>query len=89
MGLILASAGSKLVAGTITYPHEVVRARMQDSRNPAGLASIAKNILQADGWRGFYRGLHINILRVLPSCITTFVTYELIKQAIHKHVPSP
>eukprot|EP00045_Choanoeca_perplexa_P004035 m.35036 g.35036 ORF g.35036 m.35036 type:complete len:307 (-) comp12363_c0_seq1:191-1111(-) len=82
LGLIAASAGSKLIAGTITYPHEVIRARMQDARQEASLTRITQAIWRADGAAGFFRGLRVNVVRVLPSCVTTFVTYELVKQAI-------
>ena len=55
---------------------------MQDARGEASLFPITRAIWQADGAAGFFRGLRINVVRVLPSCVTTFVTYELVKQAI-------
>eukprot|EP00730_Choanoeca_flexa_P014365 TRINITY_DN6258_c0_g1_i2.p1 TRINITY_DN6258_c0_g1~~TRINITY_DN6258_c0_g1_i2.p1 ORF type:complete len:298 (+),score=37.93 TRINITY_DN6258_c0_g1_i2:80-973(+) len=83
-GLMAASAGSKLIAGTITYPHEVIRARMQDARTSSSLIGITRQIWREEGPRGFFRGLRVNVVRVLPSCVTTFVTYELVKQLLER-----
>ena len=31
---------------------------------------------RGESWRGFYKGLWPNILRVTPACCITFVVYE-------------
>lgn len=33
-----------------------------------------------ENWRGFYKGLGVNILRVTPATVITFVTYEHISE---------
>lgn len=82
MDLILASSSSKLIASTVTYPHEVVRAQLQDYRGRISIVQVVRHIWRAEGLGGFYRGLRINALRVLPSCVTTMVTYEKVKDML-------
>jgi len=83
-----------MCATTITYPHEVLRSRMMDYRVPkatqksigeesvekvkSGLMMTLKRIVAKEGWSGLYTGIHVSLLRVLPNCCITFMTYELI-----------
>jgi solute carrier family 25 folate transporter 32 len=80
--LIAASAISKMVASTTTYPHEVLRARMLNHHGESrmSLAQIAASVLRADGWRGFYVGLGANLMRTVPGCVVNFLTYEFIRE---------
>ena len=73
------SAFSKVLAGTVTYPYQVIRARLQtydadqtykNARDVVGL------IFKQEGISGFYKGLGPNLLRVVPSSCVTFLVYE-------------
>jgi len=71
------AALSKLLAALVTYPYQVVRARLQDSRNKySGSTDCIRKILSLEGWIGFYKGLTPNLVRVVPATMITFVVYE-------------
>lgn len=74
------SSGAKIVAGTVTYPYQVLRSRLQtydsEARFGKGIRGVAGKVWREDGWKGFYRGLGTNIVRVLPATWVTFLVYE-------------
>ncbi|XP_055609431.1 mitochondrial folate transporter/carrier [Uranotaenia lowii] len=71
------AAVSKLIAAAATYPYQVIRARMQDhNRTYAGTWDCIGQTWRYESWRGFYKGLGPNLLRVTPATMITFVTYE-------------
>ncbi|XP_046674381.1 mitochondrial folate transporter/carrier [Homalodisca vitripennis] len=71
------AALSKLFAAAVTYPYQVVRARLQDQhREYKGTWDCVDQTWRNEGWRGFYKGLIPNLTRVVPATMVTFVTYE-------------
>ncbi|KAI8836927.1 mitochondrial carrier domain-containing protein [Chytriomyces cf. hyalinus JEL632] len=72
---------AKVFAMSITYPYQVVRARIQNQRG-AG-AGVYKSTLgtiriiyRNEKIAGFYKGMGPNLIRVLPGSVLTFVVYE-------------
>ncbi|OQE37836.1 hypothetical protein PENCOP_c009G08535 [Penicillium coprophilum] len=79
-----AASSAKLVAGLITYPHEVIRTRLRQApmeRGQAkytGLLQCFRTIAKEEGMAGLYGGLAPHMLRSLPSAIITLGVYEFV-----------
>lgn len=81
---LLSGATSGLVAQTCSYPLEVIRRRMQvagavgDGRRMS-ITETAKTIFRERGLRGFWVGLTIGYLKIVPMAAAGFYVYERAK----------
>jgi solute carrier family 25 protein 16 len=85
---LLAGALAGLVSQTSSYPIEVLRRRMQvggavgDGRR-LGFAETARKIWLERGFRGFWVGLTIGYIKVVPMAAVAFFVYERVKGTLH------
>lgn len=79
------AAVSKLIAAGTTYPYQVVRARLQNQHySYKGAIDCIQQTWKFESWRGFYKGLGTNLLRVTPATMITFVAYENVSHLLLK-----
>lgn len=81
---LLAGGVAGLVSQTSSYPLEVVRRRMQvagavGDGHRLRIAETAALIMKERGIRGFFVGLTIGYVKVVPLAAVSFYTYERLK----------
>ncbi|KAH1151294.1 hypothetical protein AAZX31_16G119200 [Glycine max] len=75
-------ATSKLAAVLLTYPFQVIRARLQQRPSGDGVPRymdtlhVVKETARFEGIRGFYKGITANLLKNAPASSITFIVYE-------------
>ncbi|OJD11596.1 hypothetical protein AJ78_07667 [Emergomyces pasteurianus Ep9510] len=82
MDYLVLSGTSKIFAGCVTYPYQVLKARLQTydaARTYLGVMDAMGQIWRKEGVVGFYKGLGPNLVRVLPSTWVTFLVYENVR----------
>lgn len=81
---LITGAVAGFVSQTVSYPFEVVRRRMQvggvvGDGHRMTMAEVARQIARERGWRGFFVGLGIGYVKVVPMAATSFYVYERMK----------
>ena len=80
----LAGGLAGLVSQTASYPLEVIRRRMQvggavGDGHRLGIVETAGRIYKETGWRGFWVGLTIGYVKVVPMVAVSFFVYQRMK----------
>jgi solute carrier family 25 protein 16 len=78
---LISGALAGLVSQTASYPLEVIRRRMQvggavGDGHRMSVVETARRILVERGWRGFFVGLSIGYVKIIPMSATSFYVYE-------------
>ncbi|KAI2652565.1 Mitochondrial folate transporter/carrier [Labeo rohita] len=80
---ITIAAISKIFAVAVTYPYQVVRARLQDQHNNySGIVDVIRRTWSNEGIEGFYKGMVPNLVRVIPACCITFLVFENVSRLL-------
>jgi len=85
---LLCGAASGTISTLITFPFDTIRRRMQiqNLHIPIEERQTAKQqfrqLLQKEGFRGIYRGLTPELLKVVPMVGTMFFVYEQLKKEL-------
>ena len=91
--VLISAIGCKAIASAITYPHEVLRARLHDVRTnekvggktlKANFFKVAKRLWKENGIYSMYDGFWVNLMRISPAYAITFVLYEKFSMMGHR-----
>ncbi|GLT60309.1 hypothetical protein SLA2020_330810 [Shorea laevis] len=78
---------SGALGATCVYPLQVIRTRLQaQSSNTTdaykGMSDVFWRTLRNEGYRGFYKGIFPNLLKVVPAASITYLVYESMKKRL-------
>jgi solute carrier family 25 phosphate transporter 23/24/25/41 len=88
IGKLAAGAVSGAVAQTCTYPLDVLRRRFQVNTMSGmgyqykGLFDAISNILKTEGIAGMYKGIAPNLIKVVPSMATSWLSFEITRDLV-------
>ena len=80
LNVLVCSIVSKICASLATYPHEVLRTRLQTLKYSkySGLTDSIVTIWREEGVYGYYKGLSSTLIRVIPTTAIIFVAHHLL-----------
>jgi solute carrier family 25 phosphate transporter 23/24/25/41 len=89
-GFMTAAIGgfSGAFGASAVYPLNVLRTRLQSQgtvlhpRTYTGIVDVTRQTIKGEGWRGLFKGLTPNLLKVVPAVSITYVVYDKSKKVI-------
>ncbi len=94
--ILLACGSASTICGQlVSYPLALVRTRMQaqevpfDSKERDTMIKLLVRIWRDEGFRGMYRGLIPNIIKVVPAVSISYAVYETMKKRLIDPLKEP
>ncbi|KAJ3021846.1 hypothetical protein HKX48_007622 [Thoreauomyces humboldtii] len=81
--IMLAGAAAGMTYNATFFPADCIKSRQQTTEGGMSFLQVTRKVYGAEGWRGFYRGFGINLVRSAPTSAMIFATYELLS----RHLP--
>lgn len=84
-------AFSGAFGASMVYPMNLLRTRLQaqgTALHPAtytGIMDVCRKTIKGEGWRGLFKGLTPNLLKVAPSVSISYIVYENSKRLMGLH----
>lgn len=75
-------AFSGALGATVVYPLNLLRTRLQSQGTAIhppvyeGMWDVAVKTVRGEGWRGLFKGITPNLLKVVPAVSITYVVYD-------------
>lgn len=88
-GIIGATSGA--ISATVVYPINLLRTRLQAQgtvlHRPTytGIVDVTRKTIQGEGFRGLFKGVTPNLLKVAPAVSISYVVYENSKALLGLH----
>ncbi|CAN4098470.1 unnamed protein product [Withania somnifera] len=73
---------SGALGATCVYPLQVIRTRMQADSAYKSMSDVFRKTVEREGFRGFYKGIFPNLLKVVPAASITYLVYESMKKSL-------
>jgi solute carrier family 25 carnitine/acylcarnitine transporter 20/29 len=83
--VFFAGAFSGLINSFLSCPIELLKIRLQNQTTEKlynGNIDLMKKIWKNHGWKGFYRGFGMTIIRETPSYAVYFASYEILTNSM-------
>ena len=81
-------AFSGAFGASVVYPINLLRTRLQSQGTKIhppvykGVVDVTVRTIKGEGWRGLFKGLTPNLLKVVPAVSITYVVYENTKRVM-------
>lgn len=79
---------SGALGASLVWPLNLLRTRLQTSGTVlhpqvyTGIVDVTRKTIQREGWRGLFKGITPNLIKVVPAVAITYTVYEQSKQAL-------
>ncbi|KAL4304319.1 hypothetical protein GQ457_10G003270 [Hibiscus cannabinus] len=79
---LLSGAVAGAVSRTAVAPLETIKTRLMVGSFGNSMAEVFDKITMTEGWKGFFRGNFVNVIRVAPSKAIELFAYETVKKKL-------